>query len=1591
LKSATKVRFNQLKSTVEEIAKEAAAIDEMEQKGDQNQNFQNFQNPQNYPDNQENINNNYDKVDHTHNNNNNNNNGYYDSNQPVVSPVVPPPSIPVIRSSSFSLSTPLNGLFSSFTSSSSSSDSPISSNSQNSENLNSSLWAPPHYTPLVPISPDTHKHPYSQNMNNNYFNNNGNSNHNSNNNNNNNDNDISNNNNNNNNNNNITHLDDNHHNHDHHHHHENDNGIVNNNVNATNPSTNNVAPHEFPVSSSVLTSPPPSNSQNAHLKPVSSPFSFDNYFTNQNESISFDFPSQNQSENHQNGNNYSNNENVQNNQNDQSNQSNQNNELYENNQMNTGNNNDINSNNSNNLNNLPEESHSISYQPNNQISSLELIDENNNNFKIENFNENPMENHQQQIENNHNNNNNSNNINHNINNSNDSNENMINYNGSSPSNNSDSPVAPIPTNEEISRFIEENSHLKNSISLVENKLKNVESESQEKINQLNQQIASLTGSLNKMKEKELSVVNTTNVYHTNINNILLLQQSLLHNFLSELNNSSSSFSPSSSSFFPSFSTTSPFLQFQSQISHLDSIIKNHEKSPLEVSTPVIYHEDAEKMKKIQNSVLSSQSNFVSGFNNHITQCKKKELNDLEISNQNNISNIIKSMEEQQKQDGNNQSFNQNEKEKNNQNQSFDNKLSTPQPSRILPSSTQTPSSYYSSFSASSSTSHSRSVSPSPLNASTLNLSVSQSTPQRSLSLQNDNKFLHGEISKLQCNLSKTAEFKENLLKWKEEISSKYEKLKMSYETLKTKYKEKSFKMETEKKNYQEEKNKILRENSHKIEEAKNLSLLEQAKMKSILYKEFTVKFENLKLDFMKKEEILRENLSHKNNLNLNSNFNRGEEERHFSELNEKYNNAIKEIHELKIKLNQEFEGKNNIMEEMNRNKLIMQQKEIQYINNMQNNNQVNYANNMNNNNNVASTVSPTADRSLLLEFQSKYHDLDRRYLDLQKEARLMIKNNEEKEEIIRVLQEEILKKKDKKMEEKENQLKIQKSNSKEKEKDKENDKNNQINSNSSSSTSSSTSRGLFGFGGQISSFAQTLLEDVRGTVTEDFPSSTSSPPSPSSSSPHSSLHLIQQTKIRELELEIHEAHSIIQSMKDENNNLKEMIKNNYNQNQQNSFHHMNDINSMGQPLSVDELKHQLFSLREENERIKFEVENSHKLVEEYNKMRENVSEKDKIIQILQNNLMEKENFHIEEIQRANREIQHLAEYIQKLQMQMEESNIIKNKQKEKEQENNNQSNQNDKNSSSSLDDSSALLSQLNLTREQLFVYEKTVSQLQDENSGLLRNFNTLSDKMRQFSESEGSNLIDRRLVVSILVSLFESRDPDQVLLVMFRILQFDQEEKIRVSNARNKGFGSKRGFSRFAAILSPFDPEAPMVDENSLKLNNKTIADLWVEFLVNSADGKKKINNLNEQEKSSQLMNSNNNNNISNIPSNTQTPQQNKISSFIPSTAPPAMRNQKFQQNSSIQTKFDLSNEDLKEKEKEKSRERENHQLNNNFHGDQNSHNSSIPSFYPSSSASSDISSTPYGISFLSNNSSNSNNSNPVESLSPPSQNQNFF
>jgi chromosome segregation ATPase len=156
-----------------------------------------------------------------------------------------------------------------------------------------------------------------------------------------------------------------------------------------------------------------------------------------------------------------------------------------------------------------------------------------------------------------------------------------------------------------------------------------------------------------------------------------------------------------------------------------------------------------------------------------------------------------------------------------------------------------------------------------------------------------------------------------------------------------------------------------------------------------------------------------------------------------------------------------------------------------------------------------------------------------------------------------------------------------------------------------------------------------------------------------------------------------------------------------------------------------------------------------------------------------------------------------------------------------------------------------LNNELAKVNNELQLKTELLQQLQTDNSNLRKGFESTVERLALFNSMSSDSSIDRRVVVSMLCTFFEQRHKEDVLNVMFRLLQFTEEEKCRVLKAQAAAGLGGQIKGRLAWILpklSPFDEGNS--SSSSFKapdsLDQANIADLFMQFLVKEVEAGEK-------------------------------------------------------------------------------------------------------------------------------------------------------
>lgn len=121
-------------------------------------------------------------------------------------------------------------------------------------------------------------------------------------------------------------------------------------------------------------------------------------------------------------------------------------------------------------------------------------------------------------------------------------------------------------------------------------------------------------------------------------------------------------------------------------------------------------------------------------------------------------------------------------------------------------------------------------------------------------------------------------------------------------------------------------------------------------------------------------------------------------------------------------------------------------------------------------------------------------------------------------------------------------------------------------------------------------------------------------------------------------------------------------------------------------------------------------------------------------------------------------------------------------------------------------------SELEQMRNESDEKEKLVSSLKAQVSSLRK---ALEDTIHRMNNDD---MVDRRLVVKLLVTYIEGKNKEEVLDLMVKILQFNEEEKRRIQMLKNGGLGRWLGFGARTSD-DGLPPQA-------------TLSELWVDFLM---------------------------------------------------------------------------------------------------------------------------------------------------------------
>ena len=138
---------------------------------------------------------------------------------------------------------------------------------------------------------------------------------------------------------------------------------------------------------------------------------------------------------------------------------------------------------------------------------------------------------------------------------------------------------------------------------------------------------------------------------------------------------------------------------------------------------------------------------------------------------------------------------------------------------------------------------------------------------------------------------------------------------------------------------------------------------------------------------------------------------------------------------------------------------------------------------------------------------------------------------------------------------------------------------------------------------------------------------------------------------------------------------------------------------------------------------------------------------------------------------------------------------------------------------------SLLTASITQLRDQLVATQRDNRALREEAERERTEKAEAENKLKRYgSDTEGGQLVDRRLVVKMLTTYYERGQAQDVLDVMCKVLQFTDDERQRVMDSRR----SRGWVGSVASMLNPFDSERDSV----VQRDDASVADLWAEFLL---------------------------------------------------------------------------------------------------------------------------------------------------------------
>ncbi|KAL2233841.1 UNVERIFIED_CONTAM: Golgin candidate 4, partial [Sesamum indicum] len=152
-----------------------------------------------------------------------------------------------------------------------------------------------------------------------------------------------------------------------------------------------------------------------------------------------------------------------------------------------------------------------------------------------------------------------------------------------------------------------------------------------------------------------------------------------------------------------------------------------------------------------------------------------------------------------------------------------------------------------------------------------------------------------------------------------------------------------------------------------------------------------------------------------------------------------------------------------------------------------------------------------------------------------------------------------------------------------------------------------------------------------------------------------------------------------------------------------------------------------------------------------------------------------------------------------------------------------------------------ILGKLSQAERMLAEGKNRVKKLEEDNEKLRRALEQSMTRLNRMSV-DSDFLVDRRIVIKLLVTYFQRNHSKEVLDLMVRMLGFSDEDKQRIGLAQQgAGKGVVRGVLGLpgrlvGGILRGGSAET----HTTMASDNQSIADLWVDFLLNETEREKR-------------------------------------------------------------------------------------------------------------------------------------------------------